>query len=558
VKANLLPFVLWIEASLLAIAFIGTRPYVGLGIAVVGGVVLGWVGIAGYSSARKGATVLEGKANSGSLPNSSSAAGEAVVRAGAGIVEARGTAAGLGARARQVAGWVAGHEVWLLTAPVPLLLFPNRLSRLGLILIALLWLIRWVARGHITVRTPVDVPIIGLLVMIPMALYASVDLAMSRVTLYQILAGVALFYGLANTLRSERDVGQMAFWLVLGGGGLALISPLGTTWKSGRLFNLPSIYRAFRTVLPDMINANVLAGALVLIIPIGISLLLQPRWSNSARPGSPDPGPKRGFSTCPEPGRRNPLKAFLGDPLRLAVGLAVVLIVAITALTQSRGAYVALAVGMLVFAIAVNRCFLVLGLAAVLGLVAAVQLAGMETVGEVLLTIDALGGWAVREEIWSRAIYVTQDFPYTGVGLGTFGKVVSILYPLFLVGPDVDVGHAHNLFLQVAVDLGLPGLVAFVGLLSGSLMAAWKAYRTYGARKEAGPRGLALGLLISLVIVGLHGLTDAVTWGTKPAIIPWLVMGLAVGLYRTSSGDDRGRMDEGRGALDRKKELKYN
>jgi hypothetical protein len=45
-RANWFPLVLWIEVSLLAVAFIGDRPYLGLTTAVLGGVALGWVGIA--------------------------------------------------------------------------------------------------------------------------------------------------------------------------------------------------------------------------------------------------------------------------------------------------------------------------------------------------------------------------------------------------------------------------------------------------------------------------------------------------------------------------------
>lgn len=481
-RSNWFPFVLWIEVSLLAITFIGDRPYLGLAIAVLGGVALGWAGIA--------------------------SAGEQAVQARAGTKEKENTATGFGAKARRAAEWIAAHELWFLAVPTALLILPHRIAPWGLIVIALLWPIRWAARRQVTVRTPVDVYILGLLAMIPVALYASADLAMSRIILYQILAGVALFYGLVNALRSERDVGRMAFLLVLGGGGLALIAPLGTTWRGSKLLNLPAILLRVPRLLPDVIHYNVLAGALILIIPVGFSLLLRPRWSYLAGGG---------------------VRIY-----RMALGLALVLIVAITVLTQSRGGYVALAVGMLLFAIVVNRWFLVLGLAVGLGVAAAIRFVGIETLAELLLTTDALGGWAGREEVWSRAIYMIQDFPYTGIGLGTFGKVLPVMYPLFLAGPDADVPHAHNLFLQVAVDLGLPGLVAFVGLLSGSLMAAWRAYSACRARKEAGPQALALGLLISLLIMGIHGLTDSVTWGTKPAVIPWCIMGLTMALYRVS------------------------
>jgi putative inorganic carbon (HCO3(-)) transporter len=341
---------------------------------------------------------------------------------------------------------------------------------------------------------------------------------------------VALFYGLVNTLRSERDVWRMATLLVLGGVAVALIAPLGTTWGKSRLFSLPGVYQRFPRLLPDPINANVLAGALVLIVPIGISLLLRLRWSNLSRGGS-----------CTRPGRPQGIAPTTGFeytrqnlPLRLALALALVLMLAITVLTQSRGAYLALAVGTLLLAIMVNRWFLVLGLVAVLGLAVAIQRVGMDTLADLLLTTDALGGWAGRQEVWSRAVFMIQDFPYTGSGLGTFGRVVAVMYPLFLAGPDVYTDHAHNLFLQVAVDLGLPGLVAFAALFGGALIAAWKAYRAYGARKEAGPQALALGLLISLLIIGIHGLTDSVTWGTKPAVIPWCIMGLTMALYRVS------------------------
>jgi hypothetical protein len=31
--------------------------------------------------------------------------------------------------------------------------------------------------------------------------------------------------------------------------------------------------------------------------------------------------------------------------------------------------------------------------------------------------------------------------------------------------------------------------------------------------------------------MSLHGLVDAASWGNKPSVIPWLVMGLSVAAY---------------------------
>ena len=89
----------------------------------------------------------------------------------------------------------------------------------------------------------------------------------------------------------------------------------------------------------------------------------------------------------------------------------------------------------------------------------------------------ALGGADQRLEIWSRALYMLQDFPFTGIGMGAFRQVANLLYPFFLAGPDAEIPHAHNIFLQVGVDLGLPGLIAWLALLILVCVCAWLVYR---------------------------------------------------------------------------------
>lgn len=44
------PILLWILFTLLAIAFVGTRPYLALVLTVVGGIAMGASSLAGYSS----------------------------------------------------------------------------------------------------------------------------------------------------------------------------------------------------------------------------------------------------------------------------------------------------------------------------------------------------------------------------------------------------------------------------------------------------------------------------------------------------------------------------
>jgi putative inorganic carbon (HCO3(-)) transporter len=125
-------------------------------------------------------------------------------------------------------------------------------------------------------------------------------------------------------------------------------------------------------------------------------------------------------------------------------------------------------------------------------------------------------------------VYAIQDFPFTGVGLGTFRRVVGLLYPLFTISPDIDIAHAHNIFLQVALDVGVPGLIAYLALLWVAGAVAWHVAR-------GGPpllQALAIGLLAALVSLHLYGLTDALALGSKPGLAFWMILGLLAALPR--------------------------
>jgi len=130
---------------------------------------------------------------------------------------------------------------------------------------------------------------------------------------------------------------------------------------------------------------------------------------------------------------------------------------------------------------------------------------------------------AGRLPIWGAAVRMIGRAPLTGVGLGNFQLVMARDEPGILPRPPQGAEHAHNLLLQVAADLGLIGLAAFLVLYGLSLRAAYRAWRDGGG-------ALAMGLFGGLSAAGLHGLADAVQWGSKPAFLLWLFMGLALSL----------------------------
>ena len=131
-----------------------------------------------------------------------------------------------------MARWIALHELWLLGAAGPLLLFPSRWTIPAFSVIVLTWLCRWVAKGTVTVPTPADGPIVLMLFMTWIGVCSSADPSVSLASLWRIVLGVAIFYGLVNGVRSEVELRWLPVMLILCSLALALISLVGTEWDT--------------------------------------------------------------------------------------------------------------------------------------------------------------------------------------------------------------------------------------------------------------------------------------------------------------------------------------
>jgi hypothetical protein len=101
--------------------------------------------------------------------------------------------------------------------------------------------------------------------------------------------------------------------------------------------------------------------------------------------------------------------------------------------------------------------------------------------------------------------------------------VQSHFYPGVLLGPEP---HAHNLFLQVALDLGLPGLLGFLWLLAA---LGWAAGRAYPRCQDRNSRALLIGALGGTLSYLGGGLLDTF-WTAKPSLVLWCLLGTIAAL----------------------------
>ena len=296
--------------------------------------------------------------------------------------------------------------------------------------------------------------------------------------------------------------------LFLCGAALCLLGMLGLessplAWWRALAHSAPFV--SLRRILPDTCNPNVIAGAWVALFPfvLGRAIL---------RDAAPWGG-------------------------RAARGIAILLGVAMLTLlwaSGSRGAYLGVIAG------ALALCWLhwpgrlrrlsvpLLAVALLVG-----SLVGWHRVLQALLSDATLGDLAVRLEVWTRAWRILQDFCFTGIGIGCLEGLMARWYPLMLV-QEGTLPHVHNLFLQVAVDLGLPGWGLFMALFTASLRRALQAHPPLAQAMRRETAMLAAASIASEIGLCTHGLLDSAVWDNKGAFLPWLVMGLGVALWRVT------------------------
>src|SRR5205807_799143 len=102
--------------------------------------------------------------------------------------------------------------------------------------------------------------------------------------------------------------------------------------------------------------------------------------------------------------------------------------------------------------------------------------------------IDMLGS---RAGVWAAAFGMLWDHPLFGVGVADFVNY----YPQYS-GEPYGLNHAHNLFLNVAAERGLLGLVTFAAVLVALLRALAASFRRATGRPD---KVLAAGLIACFV-----------------------------------------------------------
>jgi putative inorganic carbon (hco3(-)) transporter len=424
-----------------------------------------------------------------------------------------------------------------LVIPALLLIKPDT-SWLLVLVPLLLALQAWsmpAARREILALSPLNPALLLLTVMLLVSLWASPDLTISLPKISGLLLGFLLFFTILRYTPNRSAWSAALISYIAAGAGAALLGLVGTRWFTFKLTALNDLTGRLPQLVQGVpgaeagIHPNILAGTLLWVLPVAafsaLAMARYPVWFLQGEQSKAQPGKRR--------------QARLVSAGALVVSVAALLMAGVLVLAQSRSAYLAagLTAGCLVLVLLprwARNPALALGAVALAGGLLWTSQLGWENLLAALVDNLSAGGGAVstvsftqRLEIWSRAQWAIRDVPLTGLGMDIFRLALPMLYPLLEFNPDAPITHAHNELLQAALDLGLPGLVAFLALNLGAFTMLARLLR------EEGPvRLLALGLYGGLLAHFLFGLTDAISLGSRPAFFFWILLALIAGLYR--------------------------
>ena len=335
---------------------------------------------------------------------------------------------------------------------------------LSLGFVAVLWITRLILERRFTfVRTRLWWPVIIFTLITLISVIGSIDVEYSlrNIKKYTFIS-VFLFFAIVNNVRDLKDIKIMLLALLVSTGFfsvLGLINYLAFEPIFGTRLSFPYLRR----------NLGEFSKFYDVVIPINLALVLI---------------------------TKNKIKKVL-------FGFVFLLSITTIFFMQMRASY--LAIFLSLFAITfVYRKKLFIFMLIIPFLVAIMMPTNMATRAREMFKfgnyLKSDGVLNYRIDTWKGAVRIIKENPVLGLGVGksNFGKTAKQFNDL-----NIPYDHAHNTYLQIAVELGLIGLAAFLWLFGSVFYFGFKCY--FHLPKTDERAVLIFGILCGIGAVFLHG-----------------------------------------------------
>jgi O-antigen ligase len=148
-----------------------------------------------------------------------------------------------------------------------------------------------------------------------------------------------------------------------------------------------------------------------------------------------------------------------------------------------------------------------------------------------------------RTEIWKDMAVMMRDFPLFGTGFGTFGNV----YPLYKLAVEKPLvyHHAHNDYLEVLSETGIPGFASVIAALVVFLYSSLKALTRLAGDEDYFRTFILLGALTGIFSILVHSLVDFGLQIPSNGLYFAFLIGLSAGAGSGAGKDGGGRPASG-------------
>lgn len=261
------------------------------------------------------------------------------------------------------------------------------------------------------------------------------------------------------------------------------------TWQDADMFS-----EIEGRVVSTFENPNVLAEYLIMVIPLMVALFIVGN----------------------------------GPRMKVAAAFATAATLGCLVYTWSRGAWLGIIVGMLVFLLMYSKNTMALFIFGSLG-IPFLPFVLPDSITQRFLSIGNLGdsSTSYRVNIWHGVIDMIGDHWKSGIGIGN--PAFSKVYPAYALSAIETAPHSHNLYLQIIVELGVVGLVVFLALLFLNAQGGFEFHMNENRREKLYSSALLCGIFSVLV----QGMTDYIWYNYRVFLMFWLMIGLGAAIRKT-------------------------
>jgi len=300
--------------------------------------------------------------------------------------------------------------------------------------------------------------------------------------LVTLLALLMSFLVVANCLRSRAQHERILWVVTLAGFGMSVLAILQFLAWNGKVYWFYPVTEETSPFGP-FLNHNHFAAYLEMAVPVTLGVFLL----NLRR------------------GRQAPAPLVLG-------GFSAIVMLAALALAGSRGAVLSLAAATAIYGTVMivrrqtGRLEVTVAVCAIAGALLFSAWVGAGRLGEMAARLQSVAAYeqepslAARLVAWTNTLKIVGDFPVFGSGLGTFTEAWLRYYP---PGTANIWKEAHNDYLQIAAETGVPGLTLLAAglwiFLGRYLFRAQTVVRGQVPADLSIHHGIGIGLLSILI-----------------------------------------------------------